>query len=80
MVPERPAWMADGACNSTDLSLFFPERGDSVTAAKAICAACTVRDTCREYALDHGIKHGIWGGTSERDRRRIRRQRNLDRR
>jgi WhiB family redox-sensing transcriptional regulator len=55
-----------------EADLFFPERGASTKEAKAVCAACTVRETCLEYALAHGEKHGIWGGKSERERRRIR--------
>jgi len=67
-------WMDDGACVGADPDLFFPRRGDNdaVTAAKAVCATCPVTSECLEYALAGQVKHGIWGGTSERERRRIR--------
>ena len=73
MNPEE--WMQHGACVGEDPDLFFPERGTSTATAKAICAGCEVRVTCLCYALSEGIKHGIWGGTSERERRKMRRRR-----
>ncbi|MCL4449452.1 MAG: WhiB family transcriptional regulator [Actinobacteria bacterium] len=57
--------------------LFFPERGASTREAKAVCRGCIVRGECLEYALKNGERFGIWGGTSERERRRIRRARAL---
>lgn len=74
---QLPAWRHDGACNGVVDDRFFPERGQSTRPAKDICAGCKVRETCLEYALENGEKFGIWGGTSERERRRIRRQRKL---
>lgn len=71
-------FFARGACVGVDPELFFPDRGESAEAAKAVCAGCAVRQRCLEYALDHNERHGIWGGTSERDRRRLRRQRRRD--
>lgn len=69
------AWKDDAACrHATDPSIFFPKPGDSVREAKAICAGCPVRSECLDYALRLG-EHGIWGSTSERERRRIRRER-----
>jgi len=62
-----------------DPDLFFPERGASTREAKEVCRGCEVRIDCLEYALQNGEKFGIWGGMSERERRRIRRQRALDR-
>ena len=59
--------------------LFFPERGASTREAKSVCAGCEVKDDCLEYALVNGEKFGIWGGLSERERRRLRRQRALAR-
>jgi WhiB family redox-sensing transcriptional regulator len=59
-----------------DPDLFFPERGQSCTEAKAICAGCPVRTECLDFAIVSCEQFGIWGGTSERERRRIRRQRN----
>ena len=54
---------------------FFPERGASTREAKEVCRGCVVRGECLEYALANGEKFGIWGGLSERERRRLRRQR-----
>jgi WhiB family transcriptional regulator, redox-sensing transcriptional regulator len=58
-----------------DPSLFFPSDGLGVLAAQAICAECPVKAECLEYALADRVDHGVWGGTSERQRRRILRQR-----
>lgn len=69
------SWLEDAACRGVDPALFFPERGASTREAKAICAECPVREQCRDYALDTNQKHGIWGGLSERERRRIRSKR-----
>ena len=73
--PAALAFMNDGACNGTDPALFFPARGESTTEAKRICQGCPVRQECLDYALDHTERFGIWGGLSERERRRARRQR-----
>lgn len=71
----RPAWMADGLCAEYDLELWFPERGESVEPAKQVCARCAVAAECLEYALGQGSAlHGIWGGTSAIERRRLRRR------
>lgn len=71
-------WMADGNCRSQPPSLFFPSDGVGVDAARRLCATCPVKSPCLEYALRNRIDHGVWGGTSERERRRILRQRRLD--
>jgi WhiB family redox-sensing transcriptional regulator len=73
-------WQERANCLGVDPDLFFPERGASTREAKAVCRGCEVRGECLEYALDHGEKFGIWGGLSERERRRVRRQRALERR
>jgi hypothetical protein len=52
--------------------VFFPGRGESVEPAQRICVSCPVRQPCLDYALSHGIVHGIWGGLAERDRRALR--------
>ena len=52
--------------------MFFPGRGQSAEPARRICASCPVRQPCLEFALRHGITHGIWGGLAERDRRALR--------
>jgi WhiB family transcriptional regulator, redox-sensing transcriptional regulator len=73
-------WQERANCLGVDPDLFFPERGASTKEAKSVCGGCEVRMECLEYALRHGEKFGIWGGMSERERRRIRRQRALARR
>jgi WhiB family transcriptional regulator, redox-sensing transcriptional regulator len=72
-------WQEQANCLGVDPDLFFPERGASTREAKAVCRGCEVRGECLEYALAHGEKFGIWGGLSERERRRVRRQRALER-
>ena len=74
-----PGWKDLSNCLGVDPDLFFPERGASTREAKEVCRGCEVRIDCLEYALQNGEKFGIWGGMSERERRRIRRQRALDR-
>ncbi len=64
-------WMAYGNCAHRPPSLFFPSDGVGVEHARRICADCPVKDLCLEYALSHRIDHGVWGGCSERERRRI---------
>jgi len=73
------AWQDYGNCRGADADLFFPERGASTRRAKAICDGCPVRGECLDYALAHGEKFGIWGGLSERERRRVRRERSVAR-
>jgi WhiB family redox-sensing transcriptional regulator len=73
------SWQDMANCLGVDPDLFFPERGASTREAKEVCRGCVVRDDCLEYALANGEKFGIWGGMSERERRRIRRQRALAR-
>ena len=67
-------WQADALCAQTDPEAFFPEKGGSTRDAKKVCAACTVRSQCLEYALANDERFGIWGGLSERERRRLRKQ------
>lgn len=73
------AWMDHGACVGLDPDMFFPERGASTREAKAVCADCPVEGLCLAWALANGERFGIWGGKSERERRRIRRARARDR-
>lgn len=72
-------WMAEAACRGCDPELFFPARGDSTAtvAPRAVCAGCPVRGECLAYSLAIGAKHGIWGGLSEHERRKVRRRRGL---
>lgn len=74
-VPFEENWQDNANCLGVDPDLFFPERGASTREAKEVCRGCCVREQCLEYALENGDKFGIWGGLSERERRRIRRQR-----
>ena len=69
------AWQTDALCAQTDPEAFFPEKGGSTRDAKRICTTCDVRDQCLEYALQNDERFGIWGGLSERERRRLRRAR-----
>lgn len=68
-------WQDEANCLGVDPDLFYPERGQSTAPAKAVCRGCMVREECLAYALSNGEKFGIWGALSERERRRIRRQR-----
>ena len=73
------AWQDYANCRGADADLFFPERGASTRKAKAICNACDVKAECLDFAIVQGEKFGIWGGMSERERRRVRRQRTVAR-
>jgi WhiB family redox-sensing transcriptional regulator len=70
-------WMRQGRCKDMDPTIFFPNDGVGVQVAQRICAECTVRQECLEYALVNRVDHGVWGGASERERRRLLRQRRL---
>jgi WhiB family redox-sensing transcriptional regulator len=69
------SWRLEGLCAETDPEAFFPEKGGSTRDAKRVCAGCPVRMECLEYALGNDERFGIWGGLSERERRRVRLQR-----
>ncbi|MDY5585627.1 MAG: WhiB family transcriptional regulator [Arcanobacterium sp.] len=73
------AWMEDALCAQTDPDIFYPEKGGSTAPATSICEGCSVRSECLEYAITNDIRHGIWGGTSDNDRKRISRERKLAR-
>ena len=68
-------WMADGKCRDYPAEMFFPGDGVGVIKAQKICAACPVKAQCLNYALENHVEHGVWGGTSERERRRLQRAR-----
>ena len=70
---EEPDWQERALCAQTDPEAFFPEKGGSTREAKRICSGCEVRAECLEYALANDERFGIWGGLSERERRRLRR-------
>jgi WhiB family redox-sensing transcriptional regulator len=65
------SWMARGNCAEQPPATFFPSDGVGVELARKICATCPVKEPCLEYALEQRIDHGVWGGCSERERRRI---------
>ncbi len=73
------SWMARGNCRDEAPARFFPSDGVGVDHARRICATCPVQEPCLEYALANRIDHGVWGGASERERRRIARRRRLER-
>jgi WhiB family redox-sensing transcriptional regulator len=65
------SWMVAARCRDLPRDVFFPSDGVGVEAARRYCAECPVRGPCLEYALENRIEHGVWGGASERQRRRI---------
>lgn len=72
-------WQTKARCTEVDPEIFFPERGGSSRAARSVCSQCEVRLDCLEYALNNKEQFGIWGGTSERERRRLRKERTVRR-
>ena len=70
---EEMAWQEKALCAQTDPEAFFPEKGGSTREAKRVCQSCEVQGDCLEYALAHDERFGIWGGLSERERRRLKR-------
>jgi len=66
-------WHNRAACRGMDPEIFFPARGEPQGKARAVCAVCPVREECGAFALANGEKYGIWGGMSERERRKLRR-------
>jgi WhiB family redox-sensing transcriptional regulator len=71
-------WMLHARCRSLSPGEFFPSDGVGVDKARKICAQCSVQTDCLEYALKYRIDHGVWGGASERERRRILRRRRVE--
>ncbi|MGV0741614.1 WhiB family transcriptional regulator [Mycolicibacterium sp. XJ870] len=70
---EEDQWQERALCAQTDPEAFFPEKGGSTREAKRICQGCEVKNACLDYALAHDERFGIWGGLSERERRRLKR-------
>jgi WhiB family redox-sensing transcriptional regulator len=68
------AWQRDALCSQTDPEAFFPEKGGSTRDAKRICSGCDVRQQCLDYALKNDERFGIWGGLSERERRKLKKR------
>ncbi len=67
-------WQERALCAQTDPEAFFPEKGGSTREAKKVCLTCEVRDDCREAALFNDERFGIWGGLSERERRKLKKR------
>ena len=80
---EPLAWQSDALCPQTDPEAFFPDRHnvdgyqEAVAAAKRVCAVCDVAAECLAYAMINDEEFGIWGGKSERERRRLKRRRGI---
>jgi WhiB family transcriptional regulator, redox-sensing transcriptional regulator len=70
-IEDELSWQERALCAQTDPEAFFPEKGGSTRDAKKVCVGCDVRAECLEYALEHDERFGIWGGLSERERRKF---------
>jgi WhiB family redox-sensing transcriptional regulator len=75
---DTDAWRTSALCRQTDPDLFFPvgttgSALDHIAAAKAVCEACPVKDPCLRFAIETNQDNGVWGGTSEEERRGLRR-------
>jgi WhiB family transcriptional regulator, redox-sensing transcriptional regulator len=70
-LPGPQDWVADALCAQVDLEMHHPEKGGSTRDAKKVCQGCEVRVECLAYALEHDERFGVWGGLSERERRRL---------
>lgn len=70
---EALPWADEAKCLVAEPETFFPEKGGSTREAKRICQGCPVKTECLDYALDNDERFGIWGGLSERERRKLRR-------
>ncbi len=68
-------WRQRGACKGLDPDIFYPSSDEEAEEAKGICASCPVQQVCLEHALTHRERDGVWGGLTERERRRTLRQR-----
>lgn len=67
-------WQDRALCSQTDPEAFFPEKGGSTRDAKKVCVGCEVKAECLEYALRNDERFGIWGGLSERERRKLKKR------
>ena len=74
-IPNQPRWMARASCRGLGTSVFFGDSPEQTTAARAVCELCPTRAECLEFALDDRSLQGIWAGTDEAERRKIRRRR-----
>ena len=73
-LPAEQSWQERALCSQTDPEAFFPEKGGSTREAKRVCLTCDVRGDCLEYALHNDERFGIWGGLSERERRKLKKK------
>jgi WhiB family redox-sensing transcriptional regulator len=73
--PKTLVWRKKAACRGVDPDIFYPMDDDEAQDAKAVCAQCAVREKCLEWALTNREREGVWGGATERERRRIIRRR-----
>ena len=71
---EELYWQERALCAQTDPDIFFPEKGGSTRDAKRICTGCEVKAQCLDYALENDERFGIWGGLSERERRKLKKR------
>ncbi len=69
------SWRQHAACRGLDPEIFYPVSDDEAEVAKAVCAGCAVRQACLEHALGSRERDGVWGGATEKERRRLIRQR-----
>lgn len=69
--PYHEPWTDSAICRQTDPEAFFPDQGGSTLEAKRVCMGCDVRAECLDYALRNNERFGVWGGTSERERRKL---------
>jgi WhiB family redox-sensing transcriptional regulator len=72
---KAPAWRQKAACRGVDPDIFYPVSEEEAEEARAVCRACPVLESCLEWALTNRERDGVWGGATERERRRIIRQR-----
>jgi WhiB family redox-sensing transcriptional regulator len=75
MLTQQQTWRSLGACQGLDPAIFFPDSEEDADEAKSICDECSVRISCLEHALASREKDGVWGGATEKERRRLIRQR-----
>lgn len=74
LIGDAPEWQERALCAQTDPEAFYPEKGGSVREAKRVCSRCEVKAECLEFALAKNETFGIWGGTSNKERRKLKRR------